>query len=309
MFRFDGSDLGNYEWDVIHKFWIVNPESKITPNLIAEITLFDQQISVWMIRIRGDTDDCMIDELKPLFGLVKSGSHRIHIKGVPKIYNPAYQWLLPNGQINGYIDVKDFVEYLLMPIEAKSTGVFVTYPSLTSVVWYPNNESDVTPKHRKFFGEVQKVLLFRELFRVSTTDLDRIHIRQADEAISDNMPITMKDHHVRDFNLPFAGIDDKIARMYFPFAESKGKTLVGCLSLTKSNYHDQLMMLRINIENIIERTRPNRVWLANYAYEQMLALTNLYFSIVQIQHENLEDKEQHENDKNQIDYQSDFLSP
>src|SRR5690606_4606879 len=121
---------------------------------------------------------------KPIFGLQKMGSHSIKLKGIPRKIDPNHQWLIdgPQGQIiNTYI-VPQWSNYFVFQatttLNKDGTRIFTPLLSLKDTVWFDAaNPNSITPQQKTFAYEVRKIFLFRDLLRISDTNLNNILVK------------------------------------------------------------------------------------------------------------------------------------
>ena len=124
----------------------------------------------------GDIDQIVVDELKPLFGLTKMGTHQISLYGIPRKHNANEPWIL-DGRFNFYI-FPQWSEYFIFQAHTitDSDGriSFVQLPAIQDVECFPTCESQILYGHKLLYYEIQKILVFRDLLKVTGTNLTNI---------------------------------------------------------------------------------------------------------------------------------------
>ena len=78
-------------------------------------TLIEPHYIILKRNSAGSTDQLIVDELKPIFGLHKMGTHAIRLRGVPRKINNNHPWIVSgsDGDVaNIYIELK-WSEYFI----------------------------------------------------------------------------------------------------------------------------------------------------------------------------------------------------
>ncbi len=289
---FDGGDLGSFSFlDVVKWYWPVQVNSVRIPVLM---TLLDYHGHVYPVYLKrnahGSHDQLLVDELKPLFGLNKIGTHSIRLHGIPKKIVDEEHWVLRNGQLNSYIALQ-WSDYLVFRAETEpkrvidptarspEKPVFICYENLTNMRWIPEPDN-VTDESRKFFYELQKIFLFREIFRVSQTELNDVLIRYNPYRSKDYSPLSVDEIHIRDIDQNFKWLNVTTERFFFPKSTSKGDVLVKMFGITQENYREVIRQLKDSLVHVISRVKPSYIWLADYVLQKMTNLCELYFQMM-----------------------------
>lgn len=281
---FDGTHIGDFEFSAVVN-WIY-PCSKTTTRgktvtLFAILNLPNVEEKQYVILKRNRTnltDQLVIDELKPIFGLKKMGTHTIKLKGIAKKHDKNYPWLvtMPDEQIitNVQIDYK-WSDYLVFPATIKKdpTGKvdFVPLSSVGSTIWLPSVQSEIKEGHKKFYYEIQKILVFRDLMRISETNLNDIMIKNL-------LPLSIDEMVIKH---DFKKLSDEIERFYFLKLTTRSEVMIKMLGLSKEDYQDKIEILRNSMINIIGRVDESKIWLVDDVTNQIIDRCNIYYKLME----------------------------
>jgi len=183
--KFDGTHLGAYDFHAAISTWwypcVAETSGKKTTPIFTYLKIAhpDGEDERYPIILKRNTqkrvDQVMIDELKPLFGLVKIGTHQIRLRGVVKKIDDRYPWVFQtengpfrNAQLDG-----TWSEYLIFKatcIRHEDVVNFLPLPSLTDVAYYPFYQNNIREGQRNLYRELQKIFVFRDLFRVASSN-------------------------------------------------------------------------------------------------------------------------------------------
>ena len=100
------------------------------------------------------------------------GTHQIRLHGILRKIVDYDNWISHTGEPNCFI-FHQWSDYLVLRAETITRDeipIFINYPNLKDVSWIPDPR-DITDVHRKFYSDLQKIFVFRELFRVETPGL------------------------------------------------------------------------------------------------------------------------------------------
>lgn len=283
MLLFDGSDLGEYEFqDVVKWIYPVNPLGIRIPVmmiLFQDSQKMESPFPVYLKRaFQGNRSQALIDELKSLFGLTKMGCHRIRLNGVPRKIVEFDNWISSRGELNFLIG-SQWSDYLLFRAETEvmyGKPIFILYSSLQEKNWIPQPEQ-ITPEDRRFFFELQKIFLFRELFRVSDTSLENVLIKSNPSRSSQRIPLSIDEMEIRSLSQNYHWLNVTESRFFFPQSDTKGLILVRMFALDSENYRTILWQLKESISQIVERISPDYVWLSDYVVSRLVNLIELHF--------------------------------
>lgn len=193
---FDGSHLGSYEFrDVIH--WTfpyvagTTGHKSVPFKAIMKLKHHDGKVQHYPVILKrnttGRSDQAVVDELKPLFGLQKMGTHRIRLHGIYQKVQKDLPWLLI-GADGKEIANAQFVEqwseyYVFRASTGKRQGSsgrktsFHYFIPLNEAMYYPFLKEDVNEEHKRIYQEIQKIYVFRDLFRISSSNKRDVLIR------------------------------------------------------------------------------------------------------------------------------------
>lgn len=283
---YDGTHLGEFEFlNVVS--WC-HPCSKVTSGL-KSVALFaiinlpgllESHHVILKRNCAGHTDQLVVDELKPIFSLQKMGSHAIRLRGIPRKYNNMYPWIVdgPEGEvINTYIHIQ-WSEYFVFRATITKDNTtekvtFVPLPTLKDTQWLPTTASEIKKGHKKFYFEIQKILIYRELMRIGNTNLSDILVKNITPLSIDEMIIK---EPVVDFDNG-RKITQELEKFFFPKTTSKTEIIVKMLGLTKENYCDQVEIIRNSMTKVINRVDHNKLWLVDDIVNQLTDRCTIYY--------------------------------
>jgi hypothetical protein len=282
LLTYDGSHLGEFEFLSVVP-WCY-PCTKGTSGL-KTVTLFavinlpgilEPQNVILKRNCAGHTDQLVIDELKPIFDLQKMGSHGIRLHGIPRKYDNNYPWIVdgPNGLIfNTYIHLQ-WSEYFVFRATTKieDTLRFIQLPRLDETQWLPTASCDIKPGHKKFFFEIQKILIFRELMRVGSTNLGDILIKNL-------IPLSIDEMVMKNLSETPKKITQEIENFFFISPTSKTEIIIKMLGLTKETYQEQVEIIRNTMTKIINRVDQDKLWLIDYVINQLIDRCTIYYNL------------------------------
>ena len=186
---FDGSHLGGYEFEEIihwaHPYVAGTTGHKAVPlKGMMKIRHPDGTIQHYPIILKrntsGRSDQAVVDELKPLFGLQKMGTHRIRLHGVYRKINKDLPWLVLGAdgkELANMEFVRQWSEYYIFRASygrrkggsGTKTSFHYLIP-LNEAMYYPFMTGDQTHEHKRIYREIQKIYVFRDLLKVSTSN-------------------------------------------------------------------------------------------------------------------------------------------
>lgn len=190
--NFDGTHLGAYEFtEALSSWWIpcmaeTSGRKSVVIYTYLKFLQPDGNIVRYPIVLKRNTqtrvDQVLLDEIKPIFGLQKMGTHRIRLHGVVRKINESYPWIVPTEQglqMNAYIH-ETWSEYLIFKatyIENNTATDFVPLPSLSRVAYYPFLTQNIQEGQKRLYQELQKIFVFRDLFRVNSTKTNDVLLK------------------------------------------------------------------------------------------------------------------------------------
>lgn len=290
--KYDGFHLGSFEFnDVVKWSW---PCTKTTSGL-KTVTLYVMlKLSGWTAEIpvilkrncAAGNDQIVIDELKPLFGLRKMGTHRIRLHGIPRRIQSDLPWILETtagNRLNVALELK-WSEYFVFRActytDKLGKMTFVQYPKLQDTPWVPSVSNEIKEGHRKFFFEIQKILIFRELLRVSDTNLTNILVRiNPHKKGSTISPLSVDEMTIKNASDNYRKIPEAIEKFFFSKLNTKTEVIIRMLGLTKEDYTSQVETLRNAITQIIIRIDENRIGLVDDVINNIIDRVTLYYRL------------------------------
>lgn len=271
LLPFDGSYLGEYNFgDVI--LWSHLCREDTSPNKSPTMYALLGEYKYPVVLKRNPskrTDQCVIDELKPLFGLCKMGTHRIRLYGIPRKYDPDQPWMMWNTYI--YPQWSDYFVFRATGKDINGQVQIVPDLSLQETIWAPNDPKDYTPAHWNFYFEVQKCCVFRNLCRVSSKSLKDLLVKRDPIRV-----VSINETKARDPRSPYKQFPETVQRMYFSRSEIQTDVLIRMLGLTKEDYPEKCEMLRNAISRVITRVDPEKLWLTESISGQIQDMLNIY---------------------------------
>jgi len=283
VLSFDGSYIGKYNFlDVVswcHPSVPNLPKNKTMP-LYALLKLGDSTYPVMLKRnCSKRTDQAVLDELKPIFGIEKIGTHRITLKGIPSRINPDGPWIYPNGVVNTHIKLA-WSEYYVFrtPTTTNEFGQqdFVIYPILEDISWCPSTTSGITDKHKQFFYEIQKILIFRDIFNIPFSNLKNIVVKIKSSKETDPIkPISINENSIGNTS----GIPKQLLTFFFPTSNTKVKILIKMLGMTKDKYRDQIEIIRNTMSSIIMSIDDVKLPIVDSIISKIVDRVSVYYSL------------------------------
>ena len=290
---FDGSALGAYEFgEVIDWCW---PCSRATSGqkpviLYALLKLIqpDKTVTKYPVVLKrncsGRDDQAVIDELKPLFGLQKMGSHRIRLHGIPRKMNETEPWLIqtPQGDVlNAYI-FPQWSEYFIFraatTTDKEGKLQFIPLPNLKETVCFPTSTAEIKPGHREFYYEVQKIFVFRDLIRVSDTNLSNVLLRTLPKGKI--VPLSIDEMRIKLPGEPCRQLTQELEKFFFGKTTSRTEALIRMLGLKLETYRDQIETLRNAMSRVITRVDEEKLWIVDSVIAQITDRVSLYYNVV-----------------------------
>ena len=265
--KYDGTLIkGIYDFTyVVRNFKFCYKSNFKMPPFYAVIYLENKTYYVIMKRLRSlNSDQCLIDEYKRLFGLTPIGTHIIKFNSGLKRKDKTKPWESENITI-----IKDTFYYLIMRAR-------VTVDDSNNIVFYsmvPISQIDYTDIQsvKPIYKEVQKILLFRYLFRIQNKSINDIYILNTNDDVlsineSDITPLTS--------NYVFT---ETLEKHFFPKVTSKVEILINMCGFTKELYKEQLMMLKKSIIKITTRINDERLWIVEYVVNKINDWLTIYY--------------------------------
>lgn len=167
MWHWDGSDLGERSWDsFVLRWYPALPKtcgSKPT-TVLAWVQGPTAPVPVYLKpNFSGTLDQVIVDELKPLFGVEKMGTHLVTIDKVVTKRSKGADWYTETGQLQCDPIPRKAVYFLFRAV-VDSNGVFTRGTMLReykNIQWLTFGE--------KFLDDIRRIYLFRLCLRVSDT--------------------------------------------------------------------------------------------------------------------------------------------
>ena len=225
MFRWDGSDVTEFikdETTHIHEaqsekrmYWIIERENEIETVLAKTST---------------HTFACLVDELKPVFGLEKMGTH----------------WVKLHGKI-----------YILFKPEKDRKNVILEELTLNE---YKNDKNDKHKNHeykydKNFEREIRKIFLFREIVGVPRNTEKNVILRIKGLYVQ---PISFYEANLKPDNSGKV-LSNIILDRWFKDVDLD-KAVADFFQITSiERINDVLLPLHQKLEEIVKRTGPSSV--------------------------------------------------
>jgi hypothetical protein len=283
VLTYDGSRLGEYEFTG-NVIWCY-PCTKITSGiksvalfaLLKLPTLIDPHYVILKRNCAGRTDQLVVDELKPIFGLQKMGSHTIRLRGIPRKICDNYPWIIdsPQGQIiNTYI-YRQWSEYFVFRASTEKDQFGVLWPKPLPTFKdiegsFPSVISEWKKGHIRFATEIQTILIFRELMRVGSTNSGDILIRNLS-------PLSIDETVIKELGSHPKAITQDLEGFFFPRLVSRTEAIVRMLGLTRDNYRDSVEVIRNSMTRVIQRVDGSKLWLVDDVINQLIDRCTIYY--------------------------------
>lgn len=294
-FSFDGSWLGAYSWDEFVHWWFVSCPGEPFKALVGE------ELTPVLLRRNDSYGSCtaIIDELKPLFDLQKSGVHRVRIRGRPVDDRVEPTW----------------TEYLMIRADYEERDGRVSFHDpipISEAMFLPFVKSSLTDEHKRVYREIQKSFVFLNLLGVKSTSHLFTYDRQADAEFSalfrrgstlqtrgsvdplDNrvkcnlLPLTCNEVQGRN-RLTVVSYDGKLSLPGESFRE-QGKTflpitsdvyekvLISVLGLTSENLAERVNRLNHQMTEVVRRIDKEKIWIVNLINDRVYNRMAAYFT-------------------------------
>lgn len=272
---FDGSFLGEYKYeDVVLWSWPCRDDTSPNKSPSIYAVLGPNRYPVVLKRnVSKRTDQAVIDEIKPLFGLHKMGTHRIRLYGVPRRYNDECAWVGTNIYI--YPQWSDYFLFRASGKEVQGQVMITPVLTLHETIWAPAAVKDFTPEHWKFYNEIQKGFVFRNLCRVSSKSLKDFLVKRDPIRL-----VSINETKARDPRSPYKQPSEQIMKFFFPRVSIQTEILIQMLGLTKEEYSVKLEMLRNGMSKIVSRVDPEKLWLVDSIINQINDMLSIYVNWV-----------------------------
>lgn len=277
--KYDGSHLGSHEFgdviDLVHP--CPNIKKRSVPVFFANLYIYGRVFPV-IIKLNKSQklDQVVIDELKPVFGLDKIGTHRIRLKGVPKTSNSDWELQCRNKTIE--LNSR-WGEYLIFKAKVEN-GAFISSRPLNEISWIPSSRSDVTSTHRYIYHEVQKILVYKKIFLVKNVDMSDILVRIIPELellSADEMEMLYPNepgNNIKKTHLP-----KDLENFFFKRAVTQFQVLIKMLNMTNKNYMARIEVIHESMIKIIKRIDENYVWLIDQTVNTLINSISSYYSL------------------------------
>lgn len=234
----DGSYLGNFGEKIIKSTWEIEKRKYMKISIKKHI-FFCAYITP------NSSFACVVDELKPLFGLTKIGSHRINI------------------------DRKMYIIYYVPYVD--------TIQWETPLQCIPANHK--LRKNKHIVREIKKIIIFRNIMALRANFERNIILRKVDHdrpieeenTTQENiiLPISVgEEHHILEkaFIYDSSVLRANLIRAWFNL-EPLEKCLKTMISY-RENDHTVMIRLRYAIEEIITRVDKDYIWFSKNIIER-----------------------------------------
>lgn len=210
----------------------------VTLYAILELPGYEPEYVILKRNASGKLDQIVCDELKPLFGLRKMGTHWIQLYGTLKKIDPERPWEAGNTEI--LPERSDYLVFRATTDVQDGVRCFLQLPTLKEAP----DAAD--------YKSVQKVLLFRELLHISDTNLLNILVLPDGTALSiDEMTIKPKGEMGRK-------LSKAVEAKYFPHASSRRQVLQDMLGA-----NPDLEQLKRDMLDIIRHVDWGMAWVVD----------------------------------------------
>ena len=174
-------------------------------------------------------------------------------------------------------------EYLLFKATVtkdKNTNktIFIPLLTLEDTQWVPTTSSEIKEGHRKFFYEIQKILIYRELLRVGNTNLGDILVKYIGKQI---VPLSIDEMVIKGPTDTYRKLSQTLDKFFFPKTTSKTEVIIKMLRLSRENYVDQIEIIRNTITRIISRVDPNKMGLVDDITNQLVDRCSNYYGLIE----------------------------
>lgn len=234
--KWDGSHLGTFTHSIILESSNINGYRHVHLKL--------NSIKVYGILCLGNKIACIYDELKTLFGLLKTGSHSLNI------------------------GTKSYILYSC----SETSNFFICDDEISNVTIERYN-------HLNLSDQIVRLFTFRHIIGVSPNSETGIRIRKTVTGFI--YPVSFNDKFVvKDEEVKFGAttMSEKTYNKWF-----KDKSIVDIsreiLDIRSKETTDKINMLRSAISDIIKRIDKEQLWLENYINSNL----HKYFDLIEVE--------------------------
>lgn len=173
---FDGGDLGTFNWDTLVLQWypaLPKTCGQKPSTLLAMVQSPGGPLLVYLKpNFSGAPDQVIVDELKPLFGLPKMGSHRLTLDKVVTKHDKDTDWYSESTGETLCSPIARRASYLMFQARVNDTSSGEV--SIAKIVREPMLRTLPAKEWRRRLGDgfirgLQRVYLFRSMVRASDT--------------------------------------------------------------------------------------------------------------------------------------------
>lgn len=253
---FDGSNLGKYEFDTIVKTCFpINETGSLVLN--AYILYNNIWYKVIMRKMGNKTEASVIDEIKPLFGISKIGTHIIRLNGVPKVINQNYGWYIKTNFgvpiSNIYIE-KKWEDYCIFNIDYVPRRL-----ELKDLTWY--------------YETIQKILVLRECFYIRTNVKEDFY--QLKNGIG-----TFNDVSIKEIFTGYRKLSTEDEKYFFNNDTKRNEILMNMLNITsKETINEKIEILRDELTRIFEKLDKEKLPIVRKVVDDIYNRLILHFTI------------------------------
>lgn len=272
---YDGSFLGRLNWHQAVTWFEPQPHDSTCKIMYAMFMYNGHEYPVILKRNTANKkDQLIIDEIKPLFGLKKMGTHLVKLYGIPHIR--------PHNRL--FIEEKWSYYFVFRATTFLTENGDIRFQQLTPLSkfnWFPEPGEEVQQYHRDFYDEVQRIFIFRDVARVFGSSLDDIIVRTDPltlYSISETV-IRLPNEACTPLSVARGNLGARLVESYFPEPKSRVETIIRMLGLTSSNYPERLDRLRYAICEIIFRIDNAKIWLVDQIINRLTDDLQVFYSI------------------------------
>jgi len=282
---FDGSMLGEFAFSNIIQWCCPIQQDTLRskpPVLMALMVWGNSKKPIFLKRnIHKSVDQCMIDEIKPLFGLQKLGTHRITLNVVPEKAREG-PWIDNELKVNMTFKNKktDYIIFRADTISRENGSLeFLLYESILEYQWIETNPGKNVGLNQYIFFEIQKIIFFRELFRIDNIEPEHILIKRPIAGINQvPVPISIsEDKIINSTKDKVPLLPSELEKFFFQKINSRQEVLIVMFELTAENFQGRLSKIKSECYKIIKNFDSSRVWVVDFIFKKLYDMCDMYF--------------------------------
>lgn len=275
--QWSGSHLGSHSFNNVIQ-WMTPAQKEYKIGSVAFQVIFVWQGQCYLAYLKRNNqsrcDTCILDEIKPLFGLRKMGTHRIRLDMYFSHPERKGSWFNPDGTVK-IVWTKKHADYILIKSEIKIVNSFQQFAQYYTLNTYPNLIEVFQSRNEEYANfrlTLQKIQIYKLVCRIDDNTSTNILVHADNHSI-----LSIGESKIVDLTKAFTWLPDGAQQNYFPKIQSKECVVCKMFNLNRDNYSEELNKLQQSIYDIIIRIDDQHIWLADHIYSMLDNLMSNYF--------------------------------